>query len=57
MLEHALISVGARNTYGHPAPEVLRLLDGVGAEVFRTDEDGDVSCEFTRAGIDVTTQR
>lgn len=53
----ALISVGARNTYGHPAPEVLRLLDGVGAEVFRTDEDGDVSCEFTRAGIDVTTQR
>ena len=53
----ALISVGARNTYGHPAPEVLGLLDGVGAEVFRTDEDGDVSCEFTRAGIDVTTQR
>lgn len=53
----ALVSVGARNTYGHPAPEVLALLDGVGAEVFRTDEDGDVSCEFTRAGIDVTTQR
>jgi len=39
----ALISVGADNDYGHPAPETLALLDGAGAAVLRTDLDGDLA--------------
>lgn len=35
----AVISVGT-NSYGHPTPETLERLDAVGAEIFRTDEDG-----------------
>ncbi|MCP3103238.1 MBL fold metallo-hydrolase [Myxococcus sp. K15C18031901] len=38
----AVISCGARNDYGHPSPETLERLAGVGARVFRTDQDGEV---------------
>jgi competence protein ComEC len=37
----AVISVGP-NDFGHPAPEVLAVLEGAGAEVHRTDLEGDV---------------
>ena len=40
--EEAVISVGANNTYGHPAPETLTRLESAGARVWRTDLDGDV---------------
>jgi competence protein ComEC len=39
----ALISVGAGNPYGHPAPSTLSLLRGLGATVRRTDQDGDIA--------------
>ncbi|HSG86154.1 MAG TPA: DNA polymerase III subunit delta [Candidatus Limnocylindrales bacterium] len=42
----ALISVGADNTYGHPAPETLERLDAVGAMTYRTDLDGTVAVAF-----------
>ena len=35
----ALVSVGARNSYGHPDPDVLARLEAVGADVYRTDQD------------------
>lgn len=38
----ALISVGGRNSYGHPTSDTLMGLDTVGAKVLRTDEVGDV---------------
>jgi len=44
----AVISVGARNTYGHPAPEVLGRLRRWGSEIFRTDEAGTIT--FTTDG-------
>ncbi len=37
----AVISVGD-NSYGHPTPQTMRRLRTVGAEIFRTDEQGDV---------------
>jgi len=40
--EVALISVGQRNRFGHPDPEVLERLESAGVEVFRTDEGGDI---------------
>jgi competence protein ComEC len=38
----AFISVGY-NTYGHPTQEVLSRLEERGIEVYRTDEDGNIS--------------
>lgn len=38
----AVISVGEDNGYGHPTQQTLRRLRTAGAEVFRTDEQGDV---------------
>lgn len=40
----AMIGVGQRNDYGHPAPVLLRRLAGVGVDaVLRTDTDGDIA--------------
>lgn len=39
----AVVSVGADNDYGHPAPTLLAALTTGGAEVARTDLDGDVA--------------
>ncbi|MCK9478959.1 MAG: stalk domain-containing protein [Firmicutes bacterium] len=40
--EYAVISVGKANSYGHPSPTVISLLDNFGVKVFRTDSDGTV---------------
>jgi competence protein ComEC len=39
----ALVSVGAGNPYGHPAPRTLALLRALGAAVLRTDLDGAIA--------------
>jgi competence protein ComEC len=39
----AIISVGAKNTYGHPAPSTISALTDLGAKVLRTDRDGAVA--------------
>ena len=39
----ALISVGADNDYGHPAPSTIALLQRLGARVYRTDQSGDLA--------------
>jgi competence protein ComEC len=40
---YAVISVGARNVYGHPRLEVLQRLQQAGVKTFRTDKEGAVS--------------
>lgn len=49
----AVIPVGARNAFGHPAAEVLARLGAVGAMVYRTDQDGavDVRSDGTRVWV------
>lgn len=44
--ELAVISVGAKNTYGHPTPETLQRLSKVGTEVHRTDQEGTIEIEL-----------
>ena len=41
----AVISVGP-NTYGHPTPEILNVLNEAGTDVRITMEEGDVSLEL-----------
>ena len=41
--ELAVISAGADNSNGHPAPETLARLEALGSQVHRTDEEGSVT--------------
>jgi competence protein ComEC len=40
--ERAIISVGAKNRYGHPTHETLDRLSKVGARIERTDQNGEI---------------
>jgi competence protein ComEC len=51
----ALISVGRHNSFGHPAPEVLRRLVAAGAVIERTDEDGAIIVETNGREVRVKT--
>ena len=44
MPKYAIISCGENNMYGHPHRETMDLLNNkeLGAEVYRTDKDGDI---------------
>ncbi|MFH1416652.1 MAG: ComEC/Rec2 family competence protein [Elusimicrobiota bacterium] len=42
MPEVAVIPVGKNNTFGHPNPAALSNLEAIGAEIYRTDYDGNV---------------
>ncbi len=48
----AVISVGAKNTFGHPSPEVVDRLTSARARVMRTDTAGTVDVALDRAGVD-----
>ncbi|HTI04577.1 MAG TPA: DNA internalization-related competence protein ComEC/Rec2 [Gemmatimonadales bacterium] len=46
----AVISVGAKNRYGHPAPATLGRLRAHGVTVFRTDERGTITFTVSNHG-------
>jgi len=46
--EEAVISVGARNTHGHPSPLVIDRLDRRGVRTYRTDRSGTVIWHLER---------
>lgn len=43
MPQYAVISVGAGNSYGHPAEDTLSRLNDAGAEIHRTDLEGEIT--------------
>jgi len=53
----AVISVGADNDYGHPAPSTLGALQADGFTVSRTDEDGDIAFAKAPDGTVVVAAR
>ncbi|MEJ7742184.1 MAG: hypothetical protein WKF73_06310 [Nocardioidaceae bacterium] len=53
----ALISVGRDNDYGHPTVETLTQLERLGADVHRTDIDGDIAVVDRGDGLAVSTSR
>jgi competence protein ComEC len=48
--EAAVISAGRRNRYGHPGPETLETLRGLGSRLFLTPVHGAVAWKADRAG-------
>ena len=55
--EYAVISVGARNRYGHPHPNVLSNLASSGAQVLRTDLDGTITLEINNGEISLQKEK
>ncbi|WP_030528086.1 ComEC/Rec2 family competence protein [Phycicoccus jejuensis] len=53
----AVVSVGADNDYGHPAPAHLALLRRLGSAVYRTDQRGGVALVERRGALRVVTAR
>jgi competence protein ComEC len=51
----AVISVGAGNPYGHPAPATLAELAAHGVSTLRTDEDGTVVLDVRRGSLTVSS--
>ena len=51
----AVFSAGRANHFGHPAPEILERYREVGAEIFRTDRDGEVDVTTDGHSVDVHT--
>jgi beta-lactamase superfamily II metal-dependent hydrolase len=55
--EIAVVSVGARNDYHHPAEATLRRLEAHGARVLRTDVDGTITIESDGRTLTMTPKR
>jgi competence protein ComEC len=53
----AVISVGANNTYGHPALQALARLAAMNATVYRTDTQGTIIVTTNGQTVDVRTAR
>lgn len=51
----ALISCGRGNPFGHPAPEVMARLEAIGARIYRTDRDGEITVETDGEHVRVRT--
>lgn len=49
----AVVSAGATNTYGHPAPQTLKAYKRLKAAIFRTDLDGAVKIVTDGTRLDV----
>lgn len=59
MPEYAVISVGDGNTYGHPHPDTLNLLDSKTwkPKVYRTDLDGDIIVKSNGKKLSIETYK
>ncbi len=55
--EYAVISVGQGNSYGHPHSQTLTALEKYGAEIYRTDQSGDISFYVTYGEIEIKTEK
>jgi competence protein ComEC len=53
---HAVVSVGARNTFGHPDVQTLDTLAAFGASVWRTDRHGTVTMDTDGASLTVRSR-
>jgi competence protein ComEC len=52
-----VIGVGRANPYGHPLPHVLDRYRSVGAQVYRTDRDGQIDVVTDGQSLQMSTYR
>lgn len=52
-----LVSVGAKNKYGHPSKSTIDKLSSVNSEIYRTDQKGTITLTFGVHKIDIATQK
>lgn len=50
-----VISCGRGNRYGHPAPSTLQRIVRHGAQIFRTDEDGQITVTTDGQSVNIST--
>jgi len=48
---YAIISVGVKNTYGHPSNDALSRLEAAGARIFRTDTGGGIRIRIGKTSL------
>jgi len=54
--DFAVIEVGKGNSYGHPSAQTLSLLRNIGAAVYRTDINGDITAVSDGKNITITCE-
>ena len=47
----ALVGVGADNPFGHPAPQAIAAWQAVGAQVYTTEDNGDIAITDDRGVV------
>lgn len=57
MPQYVVISVGEGNSYGHPTDDALSRYRDAGAEVYRTDMQGDVICISDGTTVSFSTEK
>lgn len=55
--QEVIYSVGYRNRFGHPRPEISRRYADAGARQWRTDRDGAIRVNLGREGVEVEAWR
>ena len=55
--EYAAISVGKNNIYSHPSESVVSALENCGAQILRTDTDGDITFYVENGKIKTETEK
>lgn len=55
--KYAAISVGANNIYSHPTESVISALENCGAQILRTDTDGDITFYVENGEIRTVTEK
>lgn len=53
----SVVSAGKNNRYGHPSLRVVKRIERVGGELFRTDEYGDILMLITTSTITIPSKR
>lgn len=54
--EYAVISCGKENSYGHPHEETMEKMESMGIEIFRTDDQGEISFTAYEGDISWSTE-
>ncbi len=52
-----IFSAGYRNPFGHPRDEIVQRYLDIGAQTYRSDEDGALSVRFTKEGMSIGSYR